>query len=217
MRKVRKVTKATIKAFVLGPLDTNSYVISIGNSCTIVDPGMPPGPLLEYLAESNLAPDRVLLTHAHGDHIAGIPQIKASFPHVRVVCPRADAELLTDAALNMSGMLGVPLTVGEADELIDPGATIDVGATRWQVLDTSGHTPGGMSYYCRDQKVVFTGDALFSGSIGRTDIPGGDEPRLLQNIRESLLSLPDGTIVLPGHGPASTIARERRENPFLGA
>ena len=212
-----KVTKATIKAFVLGPLDTNSYVISIGNSCSIVDAGMQPGPLLEYLAESKLAPDRLLLTHAHGDHIAGIPQIKASFPAVKVVCPRADAEMLTDAALNMSGMLGVPLTVGEADRLIDPGGTIDVGATRWQVLNTSGHTPGGMSYYCRDQQAVFTGDALFAGSIGRTDIPGGDEPKLLQNIRESLLSLPDGTVVLPGHGPASTIARERRENPFLGA
>ena len=212
-----RAAKATIKAFVLGPLETNSYAISSGDSCSIVDAGMMAGPLLEYLAESNLVPGHILLTHAHGDHIAGIPQIKAAFPDVKVVCPRADAKMLTDAALNLSGMLGVSLTVGEADELIDPGGTIDVGATTWQTLDTSGHTPGGISYYCRDQQAVFTGDALFAGSIGRTDIPGGDEPRLLQNIRESLLSLPDGTVVLPGHGSASTIARERRENPFLGA
>lgn len=205
----------TIETFVLGPLETNSYVVRSGGDCCIVDAGLGPAPLLRFLAESAPAPDRILLTHGHGDHIAGIPEIRAAFGNVKVCCPRADAPMLTDAALNMSGMLGLAITAGDADERIEPGGTIDIGPTQWQVLDTAGHTAGGVSYYCRGEQVVFTGDALFDGSIGRTDIPGGSESRLLRNIRDNLLTLPDETVVMPGHGPASTIATQRRENPFF--
>ena len=89
------------------------------------------------------------------------------------------------------------------------------GRSRWDVLDTAGHTPGGVSYYCKEAGAVLSGDALFASGIGRTDIPGADTARLVGNIRSALLSLPDETRVLPGHGPATTIGTERRMNPFL--
>jgi glyoxylase-like metal-dependent hydrolase (beta-lactamase superfamily II) len=123
--------------------------------------------------------------------------------------------MLGDPVANVSAMFGLSLTCPPADELLSPGQTLSEDGLAWRVLDTSGHTPGGVSYHCAEAGVVLTGDALFEGSIGRTDIPGADAERLLRNIRENLLSLPDLTRVLPGHGPETTVGRERRNNPFL--
>ncbi len=207
----------TVKTIVLGPLETNCYVLRDGDSqqCVVVDPGMAPGPLFKYLAGERLAVERVLLTHGHGDHIAGITELKKAFPDMTVCCPAADAAMLTDAWANMSAPFGFSITTVKPDELLNCGGSITIGGSRWQVLDTSGHTQGGVSFYSPDAGVVITGDALFSGSIGRTDIPNGSGSRLVGNIRKNLLSLPNETRVLPGHGPESTIGRERRLNPFL--
>ena len=202
-----------IDTFVTGPLETNTYVIRCGEACAVVDPAMMWGEPLPF--DRGTACGMILLTHGHGDHIAGVEAVKKAFKGARLICPAADAEMLSDAMLNLSQPFGMTVTAPQADELIEPGQTVAIGPSQWLVLDTSGHTPGGVSYYCDEAGVVFTGDSLFAGSIGRTDIPGASTGRLLRNIRESLLSLPDETRVLPGHGPETTIGQERRTNPFI--
>ncbi|MDY6913195.1 MAG: MBL fold metallo-hydrolase [Planctomycetota bacterium] len=204
-----------INTFVLGPLATNTYVLQDGDACWVVDPAMWPGPLVQFIQKVKLSPQRILLTHAHGDHIAGIGDLKSAWPQLEVFCPAGDADMLADASANMSAAFDAPITAPPAEQLIQPGRTLTLGQTQLEVLDTSGHTPGGVSYYCPHQSVVLTGDALFAGSIGRCDIPGASESRLTANIRNHLLNLPDETVVLPGHGPHTTIGAERRGNPFL--
>ena len=123
--------------------------------------------------------------------------------------------MLTDATANLSGPFGMPITVAPADELINPGDELAMGELTWRVLDTSGHTEGGVSFHCPAAGVVITGDALFAGGIGRTDFPGGDMQRLADSIRNNLYTLPPETKVYPGHGPESTIGNEKRLNPFV--
>lgn len=199
----------------LGPLETNCYVIRDGDACAVVDPGMFPDPLIAMLRAQGATPDRVLLTHGHCDHIAGAGDIREAFPSVRIVCPEADAPMLGDPQKNLSGPFGMPMTAPEADDLLHPGDVVTVGESQWRVLDTAGHTTGGVSYYCESAGAAIVGDTLFACGIGRTDISGGNAELLLRNIREQLLSLPDETRVLPGHGPETTVGVERETNPFL--
>ena len=123
--------------------------------------------------------------------------------------------MLGDANLNLSAAFLMNTTAQTPDQQVRPGDTVSMGEWAWQVLDTSGHTSGGVSYYCAEAGLAIVGDALFAGSIGRSDIPGGDGARLIANIRDHLLCLPDDTRVLPGHGPETDIGTERQTNPFL--
>ena len=204
-----------ILTFVTGPFETNSFLVCCGGESWVIDPGMEPRELVQFLLRRKIAPAAVLLTHGHCDHIAGIADLREAAAAVPIWCPADDAWMLTDPAGNLSGPFGLPMAVPAADRLLRPGETLTLGEAIWQVLDTSGHTPGGASFYCRQENVVFTGDSLFCRGIGRTDFPGGDTDRLLANIRDHLLSLPDDTRVFPGHGPATTIGAERSANPFL--
>ncbi len=204
----------TIETLILGPLEVNSYVVRCGDDCWVIDPADGPG-MVDFLQKNSLHPSRILLTHGHFDHIAGVPEVRKAFPKALVCCPAADAAMLTDPMLNLSGVFGFPQTVGPADEQIQPGQALTCGDSQWQVLDSSGHTPGGVSFYCPVAKAVMTGDALFAGSMGRVDFPGASASRLVKNIRVALMSLPDDTRVLPGHGEETTIGRERHENPFV--
>jgi len=203
-----------IDILVTAPLETNTYVLRAGGECWVVDPGLS-GELMGLLGRQAPPPTRILLTHGHGDHIAGVGELKAAFAGILLCCPAADAEMLTDAEKNLSAPFGFDITADMPNELVQPGQTLAMGELTWKVLDTSGHSPGGVSYYCAGAGVVLVGDALFAGSIGRTDIPGASEAVLLANIKSNLLSLPEETRVLPGHGPATTIGREKRTNPFL--
>ena len=204
-----------IETIVVGPLETNCYVLRGERDCWIVDPGLGSAPVIERLGRTGAAPSRILLTHGHGDHIAGVAAVRAAFEHVRLSCPKGDADMLSDPEANMSAAFGLAISVGPPDDRVAPGEVLTLDAAQWLALDTSGHTPGGLSYYAAQAGAVLTGDALFAGSIGRTDIPGASAARLLRNIRRELLALPDSTRVLPGHGPESTIGIERATNPFL--
>jgi glyoxylase-like metal-dependent hydrolase (beta-lactamase superfamily II) len=208
-------TPLRIDAFLTAPLETNTYLLRCGQECWVVDPGWGLDDLIAVLRRQGPAPTRIVLTHGHGDHIAGVGELKAAFPAAAVCCPAGDQAMLTDPGKNLSGVFGFDVTVDPPDELLQPGQTLAMENLEWTLLDTSGHSPGSLSYYCAQAGVVLVGDALFAGSIGRTDIPGASEPELLARIKANLLSLPDATRVLPGHGPATTIGREKRTNPFL--
>jgi len=204
-----------IQTFALGDFQTNAYVLIDGGECWIVDPGFEPEKLVKFLRGRDLTPTRILLTHGHADHTAGINELLAAWPGVPIFCPAGDAKMLTDAGANLSGPFGMPVTSPPADKLVRAGDVLEMNDLCWQVLDTSGHTAGGVSYYCAQAGIVITGDALFAGGIGRTDFPGGDSPRLAANIRRNLYTLPPETSIYPGHGPGGTIGRERRFNPFV--
>ena len=212
-----------IQAFVDPNFAENAYAVSVlsddGNRIGwVIDPSFAPAVdnLLEYSAAERITVERILLTHGHGDHIAGVDKVHSAFPTAQVGIHPTDRPMLADGRRNLSAMFGIDLAIQTpADlDLID-GMTLPLGALSWRVLDTSGHSPGGVSLYCAQAGIVFTGDALFPGSIGRTDFPGSNGRQLLANIRRHLLTLPDETTVYAGHGPPTTIGIERKSNPFL--
>ena len=189
-----------------------------GGPCWLVDPGPPPqaSQMVQFVTDHRLTPIAVVLTHAHADHIAGVDDVCGAFSDLPIYLAREEWGMLRDANENLSAMAGVPVAVAaEPVHDLPEGAVLELGDTRWQVLDTSGHSPGGRSLYCAEQGVVLAGDALFAQGIGRYDFPHSDGRRLIRNIHEKLMTLPDETRVLSGHGPDTTIGTERRDNPFL--
>ena len=204
-----------ITTFPTGPLQANTHLVVCSRQCWIVDPGAATPEMIAFIRAGALHVEAVVLTHGHADHIAGADELRDEFQDAHLICPADDAFQLGDPMANLSQPFGFPLTVREPDELIRAGGQLSLGESTWQVLDTTGHTPGGVSYYCAEGAVVIVGDALFAGSIGRCDLPGSDARRLIDNIRENLLSLPENTRVMTGHGPDTTIAAEKRSNPYL--
>jgi len=205
-----------MRTFVTGPLQVNTYLLQSGNSCAVIDPGsMMPDTFTRFIKGSEVTVDQIWLTHGHGDHIAGVALLKQQFPDATVYCPSADVDMLSDPTVNLSSWYMVEITSPPADALINPGDVLTLGDTSWNVLDTSGHTPGGVSFYCEAENAVFTGDALFASSIGKTELPNGDERRLIGNIHDHLLTLPDETRVFSGHGASTTVGRERTTNRYL--
>jgi len=198
----------------------NGRVIHTDGSpdCAIIDPGLPPiaENAIAYITENDLSPVMLVLTHAHADHFAGLDSLRAAFPDAAVYLGKEEHPFLTDAKMNLSVGIGLPHTAsGERILDLAEGAVLRIGTTEWLVLDTSGHSPGGRSIYCAEENTVIVGDALFAGSIGRTDFPHSDHKRLIRNLTENLLTLPDQTRVLCGHGPDTTIGVERGTNPYL--
>lgn len=211
-------TQLQIQSFADPMFSENSLVVSAGGpDCWIIDPGFAPQPqqVLEYIKSQSLSPQAIVLTHCHVDHIVGIPIIREAFPEIEIHCPIDEVQMLTDPAANLSANYGVPISVESADREIRPGDTLELGGLTFDVRDVAGHSPGGLAFYQAESGVVIVGDALFNGSVGRVDFPGSSGPRLLKNIREQLLTLPDETRVYCGHGPETTIGHERQHNPFL--
>jgi glyoxylase-like metal-dependent hydrolase (beta-lactamase superfamily II) len=207
-----------IDVLVLGEYETNSYVLRSSEKaadCLIIDTGLDSRPLLEFIDENKLTPAAVILTHGHIDHITGVNDLRDRFPKIEVYIHKLDARLLTDSTSNLSIMAGESFSTDEADHLVDEPQIIEKAGIKLRVIHTPGHTSGGICLYCRDEGVIFVGDTLFAGSVGRTDFPGGDSKGLIENIKTKLLVLPDDTIVYPGHGPKTTIRNEKRNNPFL--
>ncbi len=207
-----------IDCLILGAFQTNCYILrdsATAADCLVIDPGLESGQLIDFLSRHKLNPVAAVLTHGHADHIAGVVLLRESFPQIKVYVHKHDGLMLIKPTHNLSAFAGAMIKVGQADLLLQDGDIIQQAGLKLQVLHTPGHTPGGICLYCQDEGIVFTDDTLFADSVGRTDFPGGSMSQLMESIKEKLLILPDETEVCPGHGPTTTIGREKAHNPFL--
>ena len=206
-----------IDTIALGSYQTNCYILrqNEAKDCLIIDPGLEPAPLLDLLKENQLNPVAIILTHGHADHIAGIPALRQSYPEIKIYIHKLDAIMLTEAQHNLSALADGPFETDPADFLIDEPDMIDLAGIKLEVFHTPGHTQGGICLYLRDEAILFSGDTLFADSVGRTDFPGGNMAQLTKGIKEKLLILSEQTTVCPGHGPATSIAREKAYNQYL--
>ena len=208
-----------LQAFELGRCATNAYVVAppvgAGEGCWIVDPGEGPEPLLRFLERSGLRPEAIVCTHAHADHIAGIDQVRSRLGDLPVLAHPAESGWFADPMLNLSQFIGEPVSVSGPTGRLEDGQSLQLGPLVWRVLHTPGHSPGSVTLWCPQERVALVGDTLFHDSIGRIDFPTSDPEAMRDSLHRVLLGLPDDTRVHPGHGPDTTIGRERRSNPFL--
>ncbi|WP_017726970.1 MBL fold metallo-hydrolase [Halalkalibacterium ligniniphilum] len=205
------------KQIPLGPLQTNAYVLmNEQKEAVIFDPGGNGTEFIEWLKSQSITPLAILLTHAHFDHIGAVDDVRHEF-NIPVYLHKEEADWLTDGSKNRSAFFlsDGEIVVKPADHIITEEDSLQIGSFTFSVLETPGHSPGSVSFYYEKEGIVFSGDALFASSIGRTDLPGGDHQQLLQSIHDKLLELPEETIVACGHGPTTTIGQEMDSNPFL--
>lgn len=199
---------------IVGPLQVNCYILADEKTkeAVVIDPGDDAGDILQVIKDKGLKVKYIVNTHAHFDHVGANKELKEA-TGAEILLHQADGGLLQSTA-HQARTFGMAAPASpKADRYVNHGDVIAAGEIALTVLHTPGHSSGGISLL--EQGIVFTGDALFAGSIGRTDLPGGDLMTLINAIKANLLTLPDETRVFPGHGPDSTIGAERRENPFL--
>jgi glyoxylase-like metal-dependent hydrolase (beta-lactamase superfamily II) len=197
----------------VGPLMANCFVIGCPETRVgaVIDPGGDVDRILEALSRHRLTNAAIINTHGHFDHVSGNRELKEATGADIMIHP-ADAPMLSQLARSAGGFGLAAEDSPPPDRLLEPGDRIPVGQLELTVLPTPGHTPGGISLFTPGH--VFVGDALFAGSIGRTDFPGGDFDTLIRSIHEQLFTLDDDVVVYTGHGPETTIRREKRHNPF---
>lgn len=233
-----------LRSFELGPFATNCYIVlpsdaptrpSPRTPCFIVDPGFDPFLAIAAIRELELSPLAILLTHAHADHIAGVADVARAFAKLGplpIALHQLESSWMTDPRANLSAGMGIPviapaatrsLSVDEPLTLPRCTPTTQQPADVWRVLHTPGHSPGSVTFVldapannanASTPPAAIVGDCLFAGSVGRTDFPGSNHATLITSIRTQLYTLPETTVIYPGHGSHSTIAREKRTNPF---
>ncbi|HXF48304.1 MAG TPA: MBL fold metallo-hydrolase [Verrucomicrobiae bacterium] len=202
-----------VQTITVGPFFENCFLVADEKTkdCWIIDPGAEGSRIRAEIQRLGLKPSKILLTHAHGDHIGAVEELRRHY-NIPVFIHEKDHPLLISAEENLSAAFGMPISAGKADGFLKEGEKLKLGGLSFEVIETPGHTPGGITIY--GEKAAFTGDALFAGSIGRYDFPHSDGEVLMQSLKR-LLELPDDTAVYSGHGAATTIGRERETNPFL--
>jgi hydroxyacylglutathione hydrolase len=212
--------KLFLKTVVSEMFEENAYIAHLDgmSECVVFDPGFEPQPILDYLTEKGLSLGAILNTHGHADHIAGNAALKEAWPDAPLVIGQGDAAKLTDPMLNLSGQYGMGMVSPAADILVNGGQIYQSAGFDLEVRDTPGHSCGHVVFVWHDASpaVVFGGDVLFQRSVGRTDFPDGSFEQLVESIQTQLFNLPDDSIILPGHGPTTTIGEEKRYNPFVG-
>jgi hydroxyacylglutathione hydrolase len=209
-------SKMQLARLVVGPLQVNCYIVydEKTKEAIVIDPGDDAQDILHLVNGKGLRVKYIINTHAHFDHV-GANKILKDATGAELLIHEGDSKLL-GVTVNQAKMFGMTAPSSpKADRFVQHGDVLQAGGISLKVLHTPGHSAGGISL--AGDGVVFTGDALFAGSIGRTDLMGGDLTTLITSIKENLMTLPDDTVVLSGHGPQSTIGEERRENPFLNA
>jgi glyoxylase-like metal-dependent hydrolase (beta-lactamase superfamily II) len=202
-----------VKRLQAGVYAANCYIVhdDEGNGI-VVDPAGDIEDIMDYLDEKDVKVAAIVLTHGHGDHIGGVMELREKL-NVPVMVHKDDEDMVGDGALNLSTSMPMGEVHFRPDKLLDDGQLIKVGSKEIRVIHTPGHTRGGICLLV--DQILITGDTLFQGSIGRTDLYGGDFDMLMTSIMERLMVLPDETIVYPGHGGQSTIGAEKRSNPFI--
>ena len=219
-----------IAGFPAGPWGTNCYVAATGpgSECVVIDPGKDAAPgVAEVVREHHLKPVAVLVTHGHVDHMWCVAPVAGTYDATAWIHP-SDRHLLTDPMAGMSRettqmLLGAKHEWAEPDDVreLGDGQELELAGLRFVVDHTPGHTQGSVTFRTpydaqpEISEVMFSGDLLFAGSIGRTDLPGGDHPTILRSLADKVLTLPDDIVVLPGHGEQTSIGRERATNPYL--
>jgi hydroxyacylglutathione hydrolase len=208
-----------LRMIVSPPFQENTYIAWLeGRSdCVVVDPGLLDDENVQAIESLGLAPAAILNTHGHSDHIAGNAAMKKRWPDCPLVIGAGDAPKLTDPVANLSAGFGLRLISPLADVLVREGDIYSAAGLELEVHEVPGHSSGHVIFVWKggSPAIVFGGDVLFAGGIGRTDFPDGDFDQLAAGIRKHLYSLSNDTMVLPGHGPETTIEREKRSNPFV--
>lgn len=205
-----------IERLEVGTLETNCYILSdpISKEAVVIDAGADVAEILYYLEHQQLKVKLVLNTHGHYDHTQANDALReATGAPLAIHCD--DAELLAIPEKVSAKMMAKADACKPAEQLLHNGDSISFGSYQLQVIYTPGHTKGGCCFYETNEKVCFTGDTLFQGGVGRTDLYGGNYTALMHSIRERLHKLPDDVIIYPGHGPSSTMGLERKYNPFF--
>ncbi len=203
-----------IETLVLGMLETNCYLLtnSRTRAVVVIDPADEARRIVERIEKRNLKPEAILLTHGHFDHTGAVSALCRRFS-VPVLASAPEEEILLDTEKNLSALYGGGLTI-QADRLLADQEELQLAGFQIRVLYTPGHTAGSVCYYLPKEGVLFSGDTLFRGSVGRTDFPTGSMGRIHESLHATLFSLPDDTMVYPGHGEETDIGYERRYNPY---
>ena len=214
MRQANSRKMVRIHALVVGQLQTNCYILQSQTEAIIIDPGAEPERIMRLITDTGLTPSRIIATHSHFDHVLGVDKLKRSF-EIPFQIHKDDLPILESMQARVRQFMGIDVPPPpRVDGYLQDGDIIKFGTENIRVIHTPGHSPGSISL--RGGAYVFTGDALFNHSIGRTDLPGGDLEILVNSIRKRLFTLDDETVVYPGHGPETSIGDERLTNPFVG-
>ena len=205
-----------VQTVVVGPFQVNCYLYydEASKLGVIIDPGAEEHAIVKAVEKAGFRPLAILLTHGHADHIAAVAPLMDRY-NIPLYAGKGEEALLADPSLNMSAFVGAPLTAPTPDTLLNDNELVQVGPIELRVLTTPGHSPGGICYLDERAAILFCGDTLFWGSVGRTDFPGCSHEQLIDSINRQLLPLPPSVICYPGHGPTTTIGGEKRNNPFL--
>jgi hydroxyacylglutathione hydrolase len=214
---MKQTQNIILERFIVGMLQTNCYLLGDSQSgeSVVIDPGGNSDRIAAKVAQLKLRLSAILNTHAHFDHIMEAWTLKKITGAEIYLHPR-DRVLLQDRTVGLAAVLGSQAAAeGSIDYWLKAGELLKFGSIKLEVIETPGHTPGHVSFYFPQGQMIFVGDTLFAGSIGRTDFPGGSYDQLIRSVRERIFPLPGETIVYSGHGPETTIERESRTNPFF--
>ncbi|MDE7325609.1 MAG: MBL fold metallo-hydrolase [Lachnospiraceae bacterium] len=205
----------TVDKLAVGAVITNCYIVSDGETkdAVVIDPGAAADKIGEKIREKDLNLRAILLTHGHFDHILAAEKLREEFS-VKLYCSKAEREVCMDPGQNVGRTFGFSCSV-VPDQTFDDGEELSFGALSCKVIATPGHTKGGVCFYFDAEGVLFSGDTLFFESVGRTDFPGGNAKLLVDSVKERIFVLPDATKVYPGHGPATSVAYEKENNPYV--
>ncbi|MGF1582675.1 MAG: MBL fold metallo-hydrolase [Gemmataceae bacterium] len=209
-----------VQKIISHPVLENSYVLwtDKNQQALVVDPGLDPEAILSFLEEQNLELVGILCTHGHVDHIAGNGALKSKFPNAPILIGEGDAEMLTSPEKNLGVMFNLPIVSPPADQLLNEGDVVELAGLRFRILFVPGHSAGHIAFLADVDEAnhLFGGDVILPPAIGRTDFPGGDMDTLLASIREKFFTLPDDTILYPGHYEVTTIGDQKQNNQVVG-
>jgi len=208
-----------VRPVLSAPFQEVGYVVHRNNEtdCVVIDPGLEPENFLSLFKREKLNPVALLITHGHGDHIGGVSAIREEWASAKIYVGALDSEKLTDSHQNLSASFGFSMTTPVADVLLQEGDTLELAGMAIEVRHVPGHSQGHVIYRIptEPKEMLFVGDVIFQGSIGRNDFPDSDPKIQIPMIQSKILTLPDNTLIYPGHGSPTTVGTERRSNPYL--